>query len=338
MKLQPKAARNMKEKNLKLIIEGGSSLMKFGENLQNLRKSKNMSQEKLAEKVQVSRQSISKWERGESYPTMNNIMALCEIFHCKLNDLVHESLTDINSLDEEVKMSIVKFEKEKQKKMKGISKAIYILARIGKIITTVAIPIMIFLLIATPIFISNIELKDNAIVFKSAKIDDRIIITEEKVDNGVTLNLKVNDVLVANEKDQDTILEMKNILQNYSKGQIIAFLELGFGCLLVCLVLYRMTLSRLEKLFMNINQGDTPFTLENVKFIKDMAKLMIVALVLPTCGGFVFEKVLSMDLDVGFELFDVVQILFLFGISYIFEYGYELQLDSKGKMYGDENE
>lgn len=137
--------------------------MKFGENLQNLRKSKNMSQEKLAEKVEVSRQSISKWERGESYPTMNNIMALCSIFHCKLNDLVHESLTDVDSLDEDIKMSIVKFKEEKQRKIKGISKAIYILARIGKIVTTVAMPIIAFLLIVTPIFISNIELKDNSI-------------------------------------------------------------------------------------------------------------------------------------------------------------------------------
>ena len=51
--------------------------MKFGDNLQNLRKLKKMSQESLAEKVEVSRQSISKWERGESYPTMNNIMSLC---------------------------------------------------------------------------------------------------------------------------------------------------------------------------------------------------------------------------------------------------------------------
>ena len=80
--------------------------MKFGDNLQNLRKLKKMSQEKLAEKVDVSRQSISKWERGESYPTMNNIITLCEIFHCNINELVQESLIDINSLDEEIKIKL----------------------------------------------------------------------------------------------------------------------------------------------------------------------------------------------------------------------------------------
>ena len=312
--------------------------MKFGENLYNLRKAAKMSQEKLAEKMDVTRQSVSKWENGESYPEMEKIMKLCEIFHCKINDLVHENMVDIDSLDEDIKMSVVKFKEEKQKKIKGISKAIYILARIGKIFITIAFPIMIFLLIVTPIFISNIELKDNTIVFNGARIDDKITLTEERANDGITLQLKVNDVLIADSKNQDTILQMKNVLENNSKGQIIAFLELGYMCLIICLVLYRMTLSRLEKLFININEGDTPFTLENVKYIKEMAKLMIIALILPSGGGIIFEKILATDLGVDFELFDVIQILFLLGISYIFEYGYELQQDTKAKMYGEVSE
>ena len=84
--------------------------MRFGENLKNLRKIKKLSQEKLAEKVGVSRQSISKWECGEAYPEMDNILILCKIFNCKVNDLIHEDLTDINSLGEDVKMNIVKYE------------------------------------------------------------------------------------------------------------------------------------------------------------------------------------------------------------------------------------
>ena len=42
--------------------------MKFGDNLRKLRKNKNYSQEDLAFKVGVSRQSVSKWETGEAYP------------------------------------------------------------------------------------------------------------------------------------------------------------------------------------------------------------------------------------------------------------------------------
>lgn len=112
--------------------------MKFGENLYNLRKANKMSQEKLAEKMKVTRQSVSKWENGESYPEMQKIMSICNIFHCKINDLVHEDMLDIDSLDEDIKMSVVKFKEEKQTKIKAISKAIYFIARIGKIAITIS--------------------------------------------------------------------------------------------------------------------------------------------------------------------------------------------------------
>ena len=91
--------------------------MKFGENLYNLRKKQKISQEKLAEKIGVSRQSVSKWENGTAYPEMNRIFELCKIFHCKLNDLVNDNILDFDSVDEEVKMRVVKFNKEKQKKL-----------------------------------------------------------------------------------------------------------------------------------------------------------------------------------------------------------------------------
>lgn len=86
--------------------------MKFGDNLRNLRKSKKLSQEDLAEKMNVSRQSVSKWETGDAYPEINNILELCKIFHCHINNLVNDSIIDIDLLDEEIKMNVVKFKKE----------------------------------------------------------------------------------------------------------------------------------------------------------------------------------------------------------------------------------
>ena len=53
--------------------------MKFSENLYTLRKNKGISQEQLAELVDVSRQSVSKWELAESYPTVENIFKLCNV-------------------------------------------------------------------------------------------------------------------------------------------------------------------------------------------------------------------------------------------------------------------
>ncbi len=304
--------------------------MKFGENLYNLRKTAKMSQEKLAEKVGVTRQSVSKWENGESYPEMEKIMKLCNIFHCKINDLVHENMVDIDSLDEDIKMSVVKFKEEKQKKIKGISKAIYILARIGKIACIIAIPIIIIAIIATPFFISNIEVENNELVWNGK--NNKINI----VDDGNKVTLKYNDnYTIADANSDEVSTKYIEILANNSKYLVMSYIEVGFIVLLISLFLYEMTLKRLEKLFININEGDTPFTLENVRYIKEMAILMIVALILPSCGGSIFEIILGADLGVDFEMFDIIQILFLFGISYIFEYGYELQQDTQAKMYGE---
>lgn len=316
--------------------KGGSNLMKFGENLQNLRKEKKMSQETLAEKMNVSRQSISKWERGESYPTMNNILMLCEIFHCKLNDLVHEEITDFHSLDEEIQMNVVKFKKEKQAEMKGLSKALYILARIGKILVTISFPIIIASMLLIPYLINSIEVLDNTIMFKGS--EDAIVVEEEMVGEQKKVTVKFNGMVIADETNQENIVKMKDVLESHSNFAIIGYLEVGFLFLLVNVFFYRIILGHLEALFVNINNGDTPFTLENVKHIKRMAFFMIATIVLPNFAGAIFEIILQSDLDIGFEVFDVVQILFLFSMAYIFEYGYEIQLDSKGKMYGEENE
>ena len=77
--------------------------MKFSDNLYTLRKKMKLSQEQLAELVDVSRQSVSKWELGESYPTVENIFKLCSVLKCKMNELINENLSDFELLSDDVK-------------------------------------------------------------------------------------------------------------------------------------------------------------------------------------------------------------------------------------------
>lgn len=67
--------------------------MFLGTNLQYLRRESGaMTQEKLAEQIGVSRQTVSKWESGEAYPELHKLMDLCDIFHCKLDDLLRQDM------------------------------------------------------------------------------------------------------------------------------------------------------------------------------------------------------------------------------------------------------
>lgn len=67
--------------------------MSFRNNLQHLRATRNMTQEQLAMLLGVSRQSVTKWEAEKSYPEMDKLLKICQIFECSLDDLVQGDLT-----------------------------------------------------------------------------------------------------------------------------------------------------------------------------------------------------------------------------------------------------
>lgn len=69
--------------------------MSFGQNLQFLRKRDNLTQENLAERMDVSRQTISKWEADSSYPEMDKLLQLCEMFGCTMDELLRGNLEQI---------------------------------------------------------------------------------------------------------------------------------------------------------------------------------------------------------------------------------------------------
>ena len=297
--------------------------MKFGENLKLIRKNKNMSQEELAEKVNVTRQSVSKWENGEAYPEMNNILELCKIFNCKINDLVHTDMSDITSLDEEIVMKVVKFNEKKQNQVKTLSNIISLIGSIGKIVLMVAIPFVIIVMLLIPYIISNVEVKGDDLSLKTENI--------EIVDNKTLELFGVAIIGVEEELEYKQVVE---VFTNNSKFAIIGYLEGGFIFLLVDLIIMIIILSYVEKLFNNIKNNNTPFTLDNVNYIKRISYLMIALIMITPLSELLFNMLIdNLESSSGFELMSILEILIIFSMSYIFEYGYEIQKDSKGIMY-----
>ena len=66
----------------------------FADNLVDLRKYHAMSQEELAEKIGVSRQTLSKYETGESLPDIEKCKALADVFGITVDDLISYEKTD----------------------------------------------------------------------------------------------------------------------------------------------------------------------------------------------------------------------------------------------------
>lgn len=64
--------------------------MNFSENLKIIRNEKQLTQEKLAELLSVSRQAVSKWESGQGYPEIDKLVKLSDLFEISLDELIRE--------------------------------------------------------------------------------------------------------------------------------------------------------------------------------------------------------------------------------------------------------
>lgn len=70
----------------------GGNAMAFGERLQEVRKRSGLTQEEFAEQLQVSRQSVSRWESGRGYPEMEKIIFICNRYGVTMDELFKEEV------------------------------------------------------------------------------------------------------------------------------------------------------------------------------------------------------------------------------------------------------
>lgn len=73
--------------------------MQLGKHIKQLRHEKSLSQEKLAEMVYVSRQTISNWECDKSYPDINSLVLLSQVLDVTIDQLIKE---DIEMMEEQI--------------------------------------------------------------------------------------------------------------------------------------------------------------------------------------------------------------------------------------------
>lgn len=95
--------------------------MTLSDKLQILRKSNGITQEALAEKLNVSRQAVTKWESGMAYPDIMNLVQLSELFHITIDYLVkdHDCAKSVDSVSETDHDALIHFKIEAIKNTYG---------------------------------------------------------------------------------------------------------------------------------------------------------------------------------------------------------------------------
>ncbi|MDU7890163.1 MAG: helix-turn-helix transcriptional regulator [Finegoldia magna] len=96
----------------------------LNENIKSLRKSNGLSQEELANKMHIVRQTVSKWERGLSVPDSDSLIKLSEILHTSVSVLLGENInieetqqTELDKISEKLEEINMQFFENKQKKI-----------------------------------------------------------------------------------------------------------------------------------------------------------------------------------------------------------------------------
>ena len=112
--------------------------MEFNNKLYELRKKKGLSQEELANRLNVSRQTVSKWELGDSTPDMEKLVAMSDLFEVSLDELILNKKPDPAPEQQPVKSDLYSDIKEKvltegngKKAKKGLKIAGLVLAAIS---------------------------------------------------------------------------------------------------------------------------------------------------------------------------------------------------------------
>ena len=71
-----------------MVVKGGNSNMELGSQIKKYRNELSLSQDALAEKLYVSRQTISNWENDKSYPDVKSLLLLSEVFQTSVDNLI----------------------------------------------------------------------------------------------------------------------------------------------------------------------------------------------------------------------------------------------------------
>ncbi len=276
--------------------------MKFCDNLKALRKAERISQERLAEKVGVSRQSVSKWETGEAYPEMNNIMALCTVFHCEITDLINSSISDAASFKNKKEGEEMKKEQQelqahapaKKEKFVRISKWIRFFAGLAQ---------------AGTVILALIALVCGGIAIFAPEQGGAMTVARE-----LLTDMAGMDFIQAASTD----LAMPNLSIDWVRG-LLAFASV---VIIAFNVVAFFLCNNIARLFDNFVNNTTPFTLGNVRLFKKIAKICLILTIISLFSG----GLIAVVDGVG-----IMATLIVYAFAYVFEYGYELQRASERK-------
>ncbi len=162
----------------------------FGQKLLELRKRKNLSQEEAAEKLNVTRQTISKWETNQSVPDLSKVAGICELYGISASELIDGTKEEIH---EDIYHNELNDDERRNRYAKGIGIGVF-LYFIAIVIIMVMIPVLrINPIVSSAVFLLVCGIATYYIIY-TAIVYKKKMTPEEKEVNG--LRKQINNVVL----------------------------------------------------------------------------------------------------------------------------------------------
>ena len=189
--------------------------LKFRDNLLHLRQQRNMTQEQLAMLLGVSRQSVAKWEGGQSTPEVDKLVKMAELFGCSLDEFVAEDLstrevapteilpegappTDVCGYDAHIRRFAVNIATGVGLIIAGVAIALLFVALLGENTAEIITPVCILVFVAVGlIFILPASLRHAAFVKAHPFVEDFYTPAQKEAEHhSFTVQLTIGIVLI----------------------------------------------------------------------------------------------------------------------------------------------
>lgn len=205
-----------------------------------------------------------------------------------------------------------------ESKIKGLSKAISIIACIIKICIRVALVCLVLAMLVIPYALSNVKVSENSIEIYEKRINYEVN-TEE-----INITIDNNQEKITGPQEVAALKIFLNYFKENKSQLLTIYIEVTFVFIAAIIVCIDFALQHLQKLFKNIHDNDNPFLIENATHLRKMGYFLIAILVISIVSSIWSDVVFQGRLTLNFSMVNILEILFVLCLSYIFEYGASL--------------
>ena len=218
-------------------------------------------------------------------------------------------------------------EEKKQKRLKLFSKIVSIISSIGKIGCIIGVAGLTIAMLVVPFVTSNIKVSNNVLKVFGEEIK------YERTDEKIKLTYKDETHDITGKTEVFALNNVLDYLEDNNLNKVTLTAEIVFAGAFATLVIVFFMLNNLKKIAKNINRNETPFTIDNIDYLRKIGYYLIVLLILPFVISLIIQVILGVDYKISFNFSGLTIIFIAFILSYVFEYGSKLQEKSDLKIY-----